>query len=118
MSTQNGKVARVVQRGGGLRSLVLALQSVGDAASSATSAGGDVRLHVIACRAHHLASYLAQRDGFASLADATHEVAPNLHEAAQALRQEVMSLAAGKPGIRPVLVQARGLLLLADAVQR
>lgn len=118
MSTQNGKAARVVQREGGLRSLVLALQSVGDAASSVTSTGGDVRLHVIACRAHHLASYLAQQEGFALIADATHEVAPNLHEAAQALRQEVVSRAAGKPGIRPVLVQARGLVRLADAVER
>lgn len=118
MSTQNDNAAKRPQRGGGLGSLVQALQSVGDAASSATSAGGDVRLHVIACRAHHLASHLAQQEGFALRADATSEGARNLHEAAQALRQEVVSLAAGRPGIRPVLVQARGLVLLADAIQR
>ena len=91
---------------------------MGDAASSATTAGGDIRLHVIACRAHHLAHRVAEQAGVPLEAPGEIVRARDLHEAAQALRQHVVSLAGGRPGIRPVLIQARGLVLIADAIQR
>lgn len=97
----------------GLAGLVRALRALGEAASDALTAGGDVRLHVIACNAHHLAHRLgpdAASDGQVDALD--------LDDAAQALRREVLLLAGGRPGIRPTLVQARGLVLLADAVRR
>ncbi len=118
MRTDKENAVRAARRGDGLKALVQALQAVGDAASEATSAGGDIRLHVIACRAHHLANHLAQKDDVVVGAPSASERAQDLHEAAQELRRQVVSLAGGQPGIRPVLVQARGLVLLADAIRR
>ena len=118
MSTQDQPATSASRREQDFASLIHALRAVGDAASRATSAGGDVRLHVIACRAHHLAARLADREGTSHKTLAAPEPTGGLAESAQALRREVLTLASGQPGIRPVLVQARGLVLLADAIQR
>lgn len=118
MATRNDNEECTNRPGDGLAALVHALRALGDAASAASAADGDVRLHVIACRAHHLASHLSHQGHLASAAAGEPEGSRDLDEAAQVLRREVVSLAGGRPGIRPALVQARGLVLLADAVRR
>lgn len=118
MSTANGKATRRRPPENGLKGLVLALRSVGDAASRSTTPGGDIRLHVIACRAHHLAGYLVTKLDIELGAQGEADGEPELASAVQALRHEVLAVASGQPGVRPILVQARGLALLADAVRR